>query len=257
MLIEVIDLCLIRINNLTKQYKQEHGSPLTVLDNISLEINNNETLGLMGRIGSGKSTLGYCLLRLINSFSGEIYYNDVRIDKLSPRTFRKYRKKHQIVFQDSSSSLNPIFTIEEQMKEIIAYYKIVPKVKTNSFIDSALEEVGLSFEKKKQYPHELSTGQKQRVCIARTLLTEPEFIVLDEITSSLDVINENKVLELLKTIKQNRGISYLFITHHAGLATDFCDRVIFLENGKILFESDKTNSLDKIKSHFYTQKILS
>jgi nickel transport system ATP-binding protein len=141
------------------------------------------------------------------------------------------------------------------MKEIISYYKIVPKVKTNSFIDSALEEVGLSFDKKCQYPHELSTGEKQRVCIARALLTEPEFIVLDEITSSLDVINENKVMELLKTIKQNRSISYLFITHRAGLVTDFCDRVIFLENSKILFESDKTNSLDKIKSYFHTQKV--
>jgi ABC-type glutathione transport system ATPase component len=250
-------LCLIRINNLTKQFKQEQSTPLTVLDNISLAINNNETLGLMGRIGSGKSTLGYCLLRLINSFSGEIYYNGVRVDNLSQRAFRKYRKKHQIVFQDSPSSLNPVFTIEEQIKEIISYYKIVPRVKINNFIDSALEEVGLSFEKKRQYPHELSTGEKQRVCIARALLTEPEFIVLDEITSSLDVINENKVLQLLKTIKQNRSISYLFITHHLGLATDFCDRIIFLENGKILFESDKTNSLDKLKSHFHTQKIFS
>lgn len=241
---------LIKVNSLTKQYKQNQGHPLTVLDNISLEININETVGLMGKIGSGKSTLGYCLLRLVNSFSGEVYYSDVRIDKMPQRIFRKYRKKHQIIFQDSASSLNPVFTIEEQMKEIIAYYKIVPKVKINNFIDAALEEVGLSSDKKERYPHELSTGEKQRVCIARALLTEPKFIVLDEITSSLDVINESKVIELLKMIKQNRSISYLFITHHAGLATSFCDRIIFLENGKILFEGDKTNSLDKIKYHF-------
>jgi ABC-type glutathione transport system ATPase component len=241
-------LHFIRVNNLTKQYKQKQGTPLTVLDNISLKINANETLGIMGKIGSGKSTLGYCLLRLVNSFSGEIYYNDVRVDRLSQKAFRKYRRKHQIIFQDSASSFNPVFTIEEQMKEIISYYKIVPKVKINNFIDSALEEVGLSPDKKERYPHELSTGEKQRVCIARVLLTEPEFIVLDEITSSLDVINESKVIDNLKTIKQNRNISYLFITHHAGLAVNFCDRIIFLENGKILFEGDKTNSLDKIKS---------
>ena len=246
---------IIRVNNLTKQYRQKQGSLLTVLDNISLEINNNETLGLMGRIGSGKSTFGYCLLRLINSFSGEIYYNDVRVDQLSQRAFRKYRKKYQIIFQDSSSSLNPVFTIGEQMKEIISYYKIVPKDKINNFIDSRLEEVGLSYDKTERYPHELSTGEKQRVCIARALLTEPEFIVLDEITSSLDVINEGKIIELLKTIKQNRSISYLFITHRVELAVDFCDRIIFLENSKILFDVDKTNSFDKIKSYFYTQKV--
>jgi len=248
-------LHIIRVNNLTKQYRQKQGSLLTVLDNISLEINNNETLGLMGRIGSGKSTFGYCLLRLINSFSGEIYYNDVRVDQLSQRAFRKYRKKYQIIFQDSSSSLNPVFTIGEQMKEIISYYKIVPKDKINNFIDSRLEEVGLSYDKTERYPHELSTGEKQRVCIARALLTEPEFIVLDEITSSLDVINEGKIIELLKTIKQNRSISYLFITHRVELAVDFCDRIIFLENSKILFDVDKTNSFDKIKSYFYTQKV--
>lgn len=241
---------LIKVNNLTKWYKQKQGPPLIALDNISLEINKNETVGLMGKIGSGKSTIGYCLLRLINSFSGEIYYNDTRIDKLSQTAFRKYRKKYQIIFQDSSASLNPIFTIEEQMKEIISYYMIVPKVKINNFIDSTLEEVGLSSDKKKRYPHELSTGEKQRVCIARALLTEPEFIVLDEITSSLDVINKRKIIELLNMIKQNRNISCLFITHHVGLAIDFCDRIIFLENGKILFEGDKTNSLDKIKSYF-------
>jgi ABC-type oligopeptide transport system ATPase subunit len=243
-------LHLIKVNNLTKWYKQKQGPPLIALDNISLEINKNETVGLMGKIGSGKSTIGYCLLRLINSFSGEIYYNDTRIDKLSQTAFRKYRKKYQIIFQDSSASLNPIFTIEEQMKEIISYYMIVPKVKINNFIDSTLEEVGLSSDKKKRYPHELSTGEKQRVCIARALLTEPEFIVLDEITSSLDVINKRKIIELLNMIKQNRNISCLFITHHVGLAIDFCDRIIFLENGKILFEGDKTNSLDKIKSYF-------
>ena len=254
-MIEVIGLQLIRVNNLTKQYKQRGGLPLIVLDNISLEINNNETVGLMGRIGSGKSTLGYCLLRLISSFSGEIYYNNMRVDQLSQRAFRKQRKKYQIIFQDSSSSLNPIFTIDEQMREIISYYEIVSKVKINNFIDSALEEVGLSYDKKERYPHELSTGEKQRVCIARALLTEPEFIVLDEITSSLDVINESRIIELLKTIKQKRSISYLFITHNAGLVADFCDRVIFLENGKILFEGDKTESLDKIKSYFNTHEV--
>jgi ABC-type oligopeptide transport system ATPase subunit len=243
-------MCLIKVNNLTKEFRYSTGIFLPVINDISFSIAKNETMGLLGKIGSGKSTVGLCLLRLLKPTSGEIYYNNVRVDNISQKAFTQYRKKYQIIFQDSSASLNPVYTIEEQLKEVVLYYKITSKTSVDNYVDNSLVEVGLEPELKLKYPHEISTGEKQRVCIARALLTNPEFIVLDEITSSLDVINEKKIIDLLKDLQKRKNLSYLFITHDVDLALDFCNKIMLIEKGQVLFFDEKAKAGEVLRNHF-------
>ena len=243
-------MCLIKVKNLTKEFRYSTGIFLPVINDISFSIDKNETMGLLGKIGSGKSTVGLSILRLLKPTSGEIYYNNIRVDNISQKAFTPYRKKHQIIFQDSSASLNPIYTIEEQLKEILLFYKITNKTFVDKAVDNSLVEVGLDPELKSKYPHEISTGEKQRVCIARALLTSPEFIVLDEITSSLDVINEKKIIDLLKDLQTKKNIGYLFITHDVDLALKFCDKIMLIENGKVLFCEEKIKAEVALRNHF-------
>jgi ABC-type oligopeptide transport system ATPase subunit len=242
-------MCLIKVKNLSKEFRSSTGIFLPVVNDISFDVGKNESVGLLGKIGSGKSTIGLCVLRLIDLTSGEIYYKDKRIDNISQKSFRRFRQKHQIIFQDSSSSLNPVYSLEEQLKEVLLYYKITERTSVDRYVDNLLIEVGLNPEIKLKYPHEISTGEKQRICIAKALLTNPDFIVLDEITSSLDVVNEKKIIDLLTDIRKKREISYLFITHDVKLAMYFCDRVMFIENGKIEMYSDKETAEVKIMEH--------
>jgi ABC-type oligopeptide transport system ATPase subunit len=239
-------MCLIKVKHLTKEFRYSTGIFLPVINDISFSIGKNESVGLLGKIGSGKSTIGLCVLRLLAATSGEIFYGDKRIDNISQKAFRPLRQKNQIIFQDSSSSLNPLYSLEEQLKEILLYYKITEKKLVDNHVDNSLIEVGLCPEIKFKYPHEISTGEKQRICIAKALLTNPDFIVLDEITSSLDVVNERKIVDLLIDIRKKRTVSYLFITHDIKLALYFCDRIMFIANGQIEMYDDKEKAEIKI-----------
>lgn len=244
---------MIEVKHLTKEFKYSHGIFLPIINDISFSINKSETVGLIGRIGSGKSTIAMCLLRLIEPTSGEIYFEGKRIDNISHRSFRKLRKDFQIIFQDSSATLDPIYTIEEQLKEIFLYYKIISKNTVDKEVDILLNEVGLSSKIKQKYPHEISTGEKQRVCIARALIPNPKFIVLDEISSSLDVINERKIFDLLKKIQQERSVSYLLITHNIKLAINYCDRIMLLSNKKLI-NIQKTDRTEQEIIKYYSDK---
>jgi len=190
------------------------------------------------------------MLRLIEPTSGEIYFEGERVDNISQRKFRKFRKEYQIIFQDSSSTLNPIYTIEEQLREVFLYYKLFDNNNVDKKIDNLLEEVGLNPSIKRKYPHEISTGEKQRVCIARVLITNPKFIVLDEISSSLDVINERKIFDLLKDIQKKRFVSYLLITHNIKLACNYCDRIMILSDKKLKFLSNNKVQEEELVKHF-------
>lgn len=243
-------MCVLKVKNLTKEFRYSAGIFLPVVSDVSFNIRKSETLGLLGKIGSGKSTIGLSVLRLLEPTSGEIFYDNRRVDNISLRSFRNYRKKYQIIFQDSSASLNPVYTIDELMKEVVLYYKMCDKKHVDKFVDNSLFEVGLQPEIKNKYPHEISTGEKQRVCIAKALLTNPEFIVLDEITSSLDVVNEKRIINLLSDLQKKRGISYLFITHDVELALYFSKNIMLIEKGKILFNDDKTNVVEKLRTYF-------
>ena len=180
---------IIEVKNLTKEFRYSAGIFLPVISDVSFIIEEGETVGLLGRTGSGKSTLGLMLTRLLDTTSGEIYFRNERIDNIAQKDFKKFRKKIQIVFQDSSSSLNPVYNIFEQLKELYLFHKICGSNEVKKYVGKSLTEVGLNEEIMPKYPHQLSAGEKQRVCIARSLIPSPDFIVLDEITSSLDVIN--------------------------------------------------------------------
>jgi len=241
---------MIEVKNLTKEIKYSTGIFLPIINDISFSIDKKETVGLLGKIGSGKSTIALCMLRLLEPTSGEIYFEGERVDNISQRKFRKYRKEYQIIFQDSSSTLNPVYTIEEQLREVFLYYRLSDIHSVSKKIDSLLEEVGLYPSIKNKYPHEISTGEKQRVCIARVLITNPKFIILDEISSSLDVINERKIFDLLKDIQKKRLVSYLLITHNIKLACSYCDRIMILSDKKLKFLNNSKVSEDELIKHF-------
>ncbi len=237
---------IIEVKNLTKEFWYSAGIFLPVISDVSFIIEEGETVGLLGRTGSGKSTLGLMLTRLLDTTSGEIYFRNERIDNIAQKDFKKFRKKIQIVFQDSSSSLNPVYNILEQLKELYLFHKICESKEVKKHVGNSLAEVGLAEEIMLKYPHQLSAGEKQRVCIARSLIPSPDFIVLDEITSSLDVINERKIIDLLSEIKIKRSISYLFITHDIKLAQFFCQRLLLMDSGKVSELNDKSEAEKKL-----------
>jgi len=239
---------VLEVKNLTKEFRYSTGIFLPVISDVSFRIEKNERVGLLGKIGSGKSTIGLSILRLLEPVSGEIYYNNKRVDNISKKAFRSYRKQFQIIFQDSSSSLNPVYTVDEQLKELFLFHKLCGRDSVDKHVDNSLSETGLKPEIKTKYPHELSTGEKQRVCIARALISNPEFIVLDEITSSLDVVNEKIIIDLLIEIQKKRSISYMLITHDIKLALFFCNRIMLINNGKLVEIEDKSE--DKISEYF-------
>ena len=206
------------------------------VDGISLEIPKGKTLALVGESGSGKSTIGTSILRLIDSTEGSIFFKGVDLTKLSQKELLPYRRKIQIVFQDPYSALNPRMTIGEIIREGMVSLKVGVQDKElqDRVIKDLLVKVGLAFEHFDRYPHEFSGGQRQRIGIARALAVEPELIVCDEPTSALDVSVRAQVLKLLKDLQEERGLSYLFITHDLSIIRTIADKVAVMKEGKIV-----------------------
>ena len=227
------------------------------VDGISLSIPKGKTLALVGESGSGKSTIGTAILRLINVTEGSIFFKGVDLTKLSQKELLVYRRKIQIVFQDPYSALNPRMTIGEIIREGMLSLKVGVQDKNlqDMVIKDLLVKVGLLFEHFYRYPHEFSGGQRQRIGIARALAVEPELIVCDEPTSALDVTVRADVLKLLKTLQQEQGLSYLFITHDLSIIESIADEVAVMKEGKIV-EMDKVEEVMGNAQHEYTKKLL-
>ncbi|CAA6804698.1 MAG: Peptide ABC transporter, ATP-binding protein [uncultured Sulfurovum sp.] len=227
------------------------------VDGISLNIPKGKTLALVGESGSGKSTIGTSILQLIESTEGSIVFDGVDLTKLSQKELLPYRKKVQIIFQDPYSALNPRMTIGEIIREGMVSLKVGLQDKRvqDMVIKDLLVKVGLEFEHFYRYPHEFSGGQRQRIGIARALAVEPELIICDEPTSALDVSVRAQVLELLKSLQEEKGLSYLFITHDLSIIRTIADEVAVMKEGKIveqgLVEEVMENSQDE-----YTKKLL-
>lgn len=209
-----------RKNWLSKRRKQ-------VLHNISFEWRRGECLGIIGESGSGKSTLGRLLLGLEKPDSGSVTFDGRPVEKRSVR-----RGVMSAVFQDYTSSINPFYTVRDA---IIEPLKILGRTSQQSAaaIEKLLQQVGLDASCLSKYPHELSGGQAQRVCIARAISTGPQCILLDEAVSSLDNSVQMQVLELLKGLKEKSGIGYIFITHDIGAAAYLCDRIMIIKGGRV------------------------
>lgn len=222
------------------------------VDGIDMEIRKGETLGLVGESGSGKSTLGLVLAKLIEPTDGRYIFSGIDITWKLPRALRG---KIRIIFQDPYSALNPRLKIKESLVEPLTAQGFDKKEAVERAVEY-LKLVGLSDEHLEVYPHMLSGGQRQRVVIARALITEPEFMILDEPTSMLDVSTQAQILELLKDIKAKKNLTYLFITHNLAVARYISDTIAVMFAGQIMEIANKstifTNPL-----HPYTKSLLS
>ena len=231
---------LLQVDNLTKHFRIKRGFPKSVtytvkaVDDVSFTINRQEAFGLAGESGCGKSTVGRCVLRLIEPDAGRISLGDMDVRGLGPNALRVMRKKMQIIFQDPYSSLNPRRTVGQTLEEPMRVFKLYPKNNIRTVTEELLENVGLSANAIDKYPHEFSGGQRQRIGIARALLFNPELIVADEAVSALDVSIQMQILQLLQNLKAKRSLSYLFISHDLAVVRFFCQRVAIMYLGKFV-----------------------
>lgn len=251
-------MSLLTIKQLSKSYQ----SGKMAISNLSFELNKGECLGLVGESGCGKSTLARCLLRIESINNGSIYFNNHSIEGLNERQMHPYRKKIQIVFQNPSAALNPKLKIKDSLldpyeqyhKELtLTHFSYTSK---EAFVKQLLEAVELPPNLADRYPHELSGGQRQRITIARAISIEPEMIVLDEPTPSLDVISQGAVLTLLTELRKMLHLSYLFISHDLAAVNQISQRIMVMKNGQII-DQFKQEHLFANERHPYTKELIS
>lgn len=226
------------------------------VDDISFAINEGETLSIVGESGCGKSTTGRAILRLEEPTDGEIYFEGEDFRNLSKSDLRKKRKDMQIIFQDPFASLNPRQKVKQILDEAMAIQGVIPKKDRPGRIRELMEVVGLRPHQAERYPHEFSGGQRQRIGIARALSVDPKLIVCDEAVSALDVSTQAQVLNLLRDLQREYGLTYLFISHDLGVVRHISDRVAVMYLGKIVEIADKKSLFDEPR-HPYTRALLS
>lgn len=247
---------LLEVTNLKKYFKTKKGM-LHAVDDVSFTINKGETLGLVGESGCGKSTTGRAILRLHEPTSGQVIYRGDDIVKYNSYKMKDMRKKMQIVFQDPYSSLNPRLTVSKLIAEPLYVNKIYNSRKeVEARVKDVMEIVGLEERLINAYPHELDGGRRQRIGIARALSLNPEFIVLDEPVSALDVCIQAQILNLMNKLQKQLNLTYLFISHNLSVVKHVSDRIAVMYLGKVVELSDY-KSIFKEPLHPYTQALLS
>lgn len=238
-----------------KLFAKELGTVRAVND-VSLSISKGEVLGLVGESGCGKSTLGRCILRLIEPEGGEVLFEGADILKLGRREMKGKRRDMQIIFQDPYASLNPRMTVGDAIGEGMIVHGTASGTERRDEILKLLSMVGLRPDSIDKYPHEFSGGQRQRIGIARALALYPKFIVADEPVSALDVSIQAQIVNLLESLKNELGLTYLFISHDLRIVEHLCDRVAVMYMGEIV-ESAFTSEIYSNPLHPYTQALLS
>ena len=230
---------------------------IKAVDDVTVNLNAGETVGVVGESGSGKTTLGLALLRLISS-TGDITFSGQKISGLKFSETRPLRKDMQIVFQDPFGSLSPRMSIGGIITEGLAVQKLLPQEpqERRALITRALEEVGLEGDAQDRYPHEFSGGQRQRVAIARAIALKPKFIMLDEPTSALDRSIQAQIIDLLKELQSKHGLGYLFISHDLKVVRAIAHSMIVLRNGKVM-ETGSAEQIFKTPQHQYTKDLIS
>jgi len=247
---------ILEVRGLKKYFKTPPGM-LHAVDDVTFSIERGKTLGIVGESGCGKSTTGRCILRLIEPTAGQVVFDGVDISVLSKSEMRKMRKQMQIVFQDPFSSLDPRKTVSQIIAEpIIANKLLKSKADVEKRVKELMETVGIAERLMDAYPHELDGGRRQRVGIARALAVEPKFIVCDEPVSALDVSIQAQILNLLKKLQKEMGLTYVFITHDLSVVNHFSDEIAVMYLGQLV-EKAPAEEMFANPLHPYTKALLS
>ena len=247
---------LLEVKNLKKYFNTPNGV-LHAVDDVSFTMERGKTLGVVGESGCGKSTTGRAILRLHEPTSGEVIFEGKDIAKASNQELRHLRSQMQIIFQDPFASLNPRKTVSEIIGEPLRLYKVhKSKQEQEDHVLELMELVGLSERLVNTYPHELDGGRRQRIGIARALAMKPKFIVCDEPVSALDVSIQAQILNLLKKLQKELGLTYIFITHDLSVVNYFSDEIMVMYLGKVV-EHTTSEQLFAHPTHPYTKALLS
>jgi peptide/nickel transport system ATP-binding protein/oligopeptide transport system ATP-binding protein len=252
---------LIRATGLTKYY-QSSRSPtggkrgrVVAVAGVDFEVYEGMTTALVGESGCGKSTTGRLLLRLESPSAGTVEYRGRDLAAMNPGDLRAFRRQAQIVFQDPFASLNPRMTVGSMLREVLTVHGLATASEARPRIDRLLDRVGLPHDASGRYPHEFSGGQRQRVGIARALAVEPEFMVLDEPVSALDVSVQAQILNLLRDLQADLGLTYLFVSHDLAVVRNLSDRVLVMREGQIV-EAGCAEGIFSAPKHEYTAELL-
>ncbi len=256
------DDVLLDVENLTVRFAVKRGSTfghksyLYAVDDISFAIKRGETLAIVGESGSGKTTAALAVARLVEAYQGKVNLDGEDFLQLEDADLRKARAKVQFIFQDPYSSLNPRVRAEKIVREPLESLQTVPAPERQAIVDKLFTAVGLHPEQQRLFPHQFSGGQRQRIGIARALATQPELIICDEPVSALDVAVQAQILNLLRKLQTEFGLTYLFISHDLGVVQHMCDSIAVMYMGKIVEHADRL-SLFNNPLHPYTSALLS
>ena len=253
---------LVEIKNIVKHFPVQKGlfkrtvGLVKAVDDVSFEIYEGETLGLVGESGCGKSTLGKLLVRLINPTLGNVIFDNKNLDSFSNKKLREQRQFFQMIFQDPNSSLDPRSTVGKSIEEGLIIHGIKNKQERQKRIKEMLNLVGISANATERFPHEFSGGQRQRIGIARALILKPKLVICDEPVSALDVSVQAQVLNLLNELKNELSLTLLFISHNLSVVENISDRIAIMYLGQIIELLDSSKFADNCK-HPYSKALLS
>ncbi|MEM7306514.1 MAG: oligopeptide/dipeptide ABC transporter ATP-binding protein [Planctomycetota bacterium] len=252
---------LLEVRDLVKHFPVHGGflnravGAVHAVNRVSFTVDRGEILGVVGESGCGKSTLGKCVIRLIEPTDGSITYDGEELIGLRHAELMPFRQRMQIIFQDPYSSLNPRLTVKALLKEVLKFHGMVEPSEMDDRIRELITKVGLRADSADKFPHEFSGGQRQRIGIARALALSPEFIVADEPVSALDVSIQAQVLNLMMDLKDDLGLTLLFISHDLKVIEHFCDRVLVMYLGFVV-EELSCEDLHERAEHPYTKALL-
>ena len=253
------DMPLLELRNLSKSFPVPggvfHKRQFPAVTDVSLSIQPGETFGIVGESGCGKTTVARLIMGLEKPTAGEVWFRGQRLDHLSEDKRRPLRPKIQMVFQDSGSSLNPRKRVADILAEPMLYHGVVEKSQADARVEELLRQVGLPAELKDRYPHEFSGGQRQRICIARALSLNPELVVLDEPVSALDVSVQAQILNLLKDLQAELGLTYIFIGHGLAAVRYVSRRMAVMYMGRVVEMGDADELFDH-PAHPYTRALM-
>lgn len=248
---------ILEVQKVKKYFRVGRGENLRAVDNVSFHVHKGETFGLVGESGCGKSTIGRTIIRLYDATAGKVLFKGRDVHGQNRQQMQQFRREVQMIFQDPYASLNPRMTVEDIVAEGLDIHRLVgSKSERRKRVQELLEIVGLNPEHLSRYPHEFSGGQRQRIGIARALAVEPEFIIADEPISALDVSIQAQVVNLMRRLQREKGLTYLFIAHDLSMVKHISDRVGVMYLGHLV-EVAESEVLYADPLHPYTRALLS